>query len=433
MVFEKSRAQDRKDWLNDFDESRAQHQDTCSEKGVTFEEFINNEMIHFSNSDNVRSIPSVVDGLKPSQRKVLYACFKRNLKNEVKVAQLSGYCSEHTMYHHGEASLHATVTSMAQDFVGSNNINLLVPSGQFGARISGGKDAASPRYIFTSLSPIARLLFPEVDDALLSYLEDDEVLIEPKYYIPIIPLLLVNGCQGIGTGWSTSIPSHNPWDVLQHVRARLDGHDEDSMPSIQPWVRGFKGSLEIKEDGSGYRSTVKIKKVSKTSVLISELPVGKWTNDYKAHLLKMQNKGEIQSFVENHTTSTVSFKVTLKSVQLIRIMNNAGLEKAFKLVSNHPTTNVHAFDHKSVITKYDSPESIVDAYFDIRLNLYKDRKVILEKSKEHSVAMMRNKAKFVEQVIDVQIDLVRGTKSKIDTVNELEELGFQKYLSLMRY
>lgn len=142
---------------------------------------------------------------------------------------------------------------MAQDFVGSNNINLLEPRGQFGTRMAGGKDAASPRYIFTCLSPIARLLFPEVDDSQLMHLEDDGVIIEPKYYCPIVPLLLINGVQGIGTGWSSFIPTHNAMDVLDHVRAKLNG--DHILPVINPWVRGFTGKLEVIEDKAGYRST----------------------------------------------------------------------------------------------------------------------------------------------------------------------------------
>ena len=130
-------------------------------------EFITKELVLFSVADNVRSIPSVLDGLKPAQRKVLYACFKRNLKGDIKVAQLAGYVSEHAAYHHGEASLTSTMVGMAQNFTGSNNLNLLVPSGQFGTRANGGKDAASARYIFTRLSPATRRLFHPDDDALL--------------------------------------------------------------------------------------------------------------------------------------------------------------------------------------------------------------------------------------------------------------------------
>jgi len=444
MVFTKSRANDRRDWLKNYDESStnalppvpSEHGSTESaerQRSVSFEDFVDREMIHFSNADNVRSLPSVVDGLKPSQRKVLHACFKRNLTGEIKVAQLTGYCAEHTAYHHGEASLHSTITSMAQDFIGSNNLNLLVPSGQFGTRLSGGKDAASPRYIFTKLSPVARLLFPEVDDPLLTYMEDDGVAIEPRFFCPVLPLLLLNGSQGIGTGWSTSIPSHGARDVWEYVRAKLDGAEGEgeggALPMIRPWVRGFTGSMDRREDGGGYLSTGKVEKISRTSVRITELPVGRWTNDYKAHLVKMQGKGEIQSFVEDHTTSTVSFTVTMKSVQLVRMVKS-GLEKVFKLESNLPITNMHAFDHGGTIVRYDSPEAIADAHFNTRLGLYHCRKRFLERAKCYSATMKRNKARFIEEVIKGEIDFVRGKKSKLETVYRLKELDFQTVADL---
>ena len=157
---------------------------------ISYSDFIDRELIHFSNADNVRSIPSMVDGLKPGQRKILFACFKRGksmIKNEIKVAQLSGYVAEHSAYHHGETSLASTIVGMAQTFVGSNNIALLHPAGQFGTRLLGGKDAASPRYIFTKLPALTRLIFHPDDDAPAEYLEDDGQSIEPRHYMPVIP------------------------------------------------------------------------------------------------------------------------------------------------------------------------------------------------------------------------------------------------------
>ena len=148
-------------------------------KRLSYEDFINKELIHFSIADNLRSIPSVVDGLKPGQRKILFACFKRKLKNEIKVAQLSGYVAEHSAYHHGEMSLCQTIINMAQEYVGSNNLNLLMPLGQFGTRLMGGKEAASPRYVFTNLSPLTRAIINEQDDQLLSYIEEEGLSIEP--------------------------------------------------------------------------------------------------------------------------------------------------------------------------------------------------------------------------------------------------------------
>ena len=149
---------------------------------VNYTDFVNKELVLFSNMDNERSIPSLVDGLKPGQRKVIYTCLKRNLtKKEIKVAQLAGSVAEVSAYHHGEASLMGTIINLAQNFIGSNNINLLQPIGQFGTRLNGGKDSASPRYIFTQLSPLARNIFNENDDAVLKYLLDDNQKIEPEW------------------------------------------------------------------------------------------------------------------------------------------------------------------------------------------------------------------------------------------------------------
>lgn len=312
---------------------------------------------------------------------------------------------------------------MAQDFVGSNNINLLVPSGQFGTRLTGGVDAASPRYIFTYLDPIARYLFPEVDDALLKYLEDDGQLIEPAYYCPIIPLLLVNGCQGIGTGWSTFIPPFNPIDVLNYIRAKLD--NEPKLPCIRPFARGFQGTIEAKPDGKGYVTVGRALKNADKSILINELPLRCWTNTYKTTLLKMRDKGVISSFLENHTTTKVSFTVTLTSLQLKR-MERSDLESVFKLKSVLPTSNMHAFDADRTMRKYDSPQAIADDFFPVRMRLYEDRKSVLESEISYSALLSRNKAKFIQAMTAGEIDLLSGRKSKQETLSKLEELGFEK-------
>ena len=427
-VFDKDRAADRRDWINnEYDPESSVSYDPETITQVTYEDFVNKEMIHFSNADNIRSLPSAIDGLKPSQRKVLYACFKRKLKNEIKVAQLSGYCAEHTAYHHGEASLQSTIIGMAQDFVGSNNVNLLVPSGQFGTRLVGGEDAASPRYIFTHLSSVARYLFPEDDDLLLDYLEDDGQQIEPKYFCPIIPLLLINGSQGIGTGWSTFIPQHNPLSVLDYIRAKLERSLE--APQIEPYYKGFSGTIERID--TGYTSYGRIKALDKKTVLIDELPIGVWTNKYKNHLLKMQSKGIIIDFLENHTTTKVSFKVRLRPSQLSR-MQQSGLEKAFRLTSNLQLTNMNAFDATGKIQKFTSAEEIADAYFPTRLGLYHDRKSVLMSQMEYNATIQQNKARFIQMVSESKIDLIGGKVSKDDTYTALRNYGFNTMEDLQR-
>ena len=242
LVFRKTRVDDRKRWLETkiSPDTFLDYSKITKTDGVRYSDFLNKEYILFSAYDNIRSIPHVMDGFKPSQRKVLFGCLKRKLKGEVKVAQLTGYVAEHSAYHHGEQSLQGTIVAMASNFVGSNNINLLTPSGQFGTRRMGGKDAASARYIFTKLEPITRTIFHPDDDALLNYLKDDGAAIEPDFYVPVIPMLLVNGAEGIGSGWSCNIPNYSPRDIIANLRRMI--HDEEVVP-MHPHYYGFDGEV----------------------------------------------------------------------------------------------------------------------------------------------------------------------------------------------
>jgi DNA topoisomerase-2 len=321
MAFSKKKVEDRKRWLRAFKPGTFLDH---SASEVRYDDFINRELILFSLADLQRSIPSVMDGLKPSQRKVLFACFKRRLRADIKVAQLSGYVSEHSAYHHGEASLASTIVGLAQDFVGANNVNLLVPSGQFGTRLQGGKDHASPRYIFTRLAPLARALFPEADDALLRHLHDDGQRIEPEFYLPVLPLLLVNGADGIGTGWSTSVPNYNPLDVVANLKRMLDGEAPEKM---HPWYRGFRGTIapapDAKAGERAYLVTGVVRIIDNGTIEVTELPLQSWTQDYKDFLetlAKPEKKDEapfISDYKEYHTDVSVRFVITMPPQNLV--------------------------------------------------------------------------------------------------------------------
>jgi DNA topoisomerase II len=357
MAFSKKRVDDRKQWLLSMEPGTFIDYDVES---ITYDDFVNQELILFSHADNQRSIPHFLDGFKPSQRKVLYSCFKRNLKQEVKVAQLAGYISEHSAYHHGEASLTQTIIGMAQKFVGCGNINLLTPCGQFGTRLMGGKDAASPRYVFTKLEAITRAIFHPDDDPLLTYLDDDGQSIEPVSYVPVIPMVLVNGSEGIGTGWSTSIPTYNPREIIHNLRARIN-NDGSEIP-LHPWYRGFTGEIKAKtgRDSHNYIVTGIIEQVDECTLVISELPVGKATTDYKQFLETLViGAGEnplscIKEFKENHTDTTVLFTLILPAEKLAEInAESGGVMKRFKLEGSTATSNMHMFDMEGRIRKFD--------------------------------------------------------------------------------
>ena len=169
----------------------------------------------------------------------------------------------------------------------------------------GGKDAASARYIFTSLSPVTRHLFNEMDDNVLTFLEEEGQVIEPSFYLPIAPLSLMNGTEGIGTGWSTFIPMFNPDDIVDNIRHMMQGHEPKRMT---PWYKGYQGTIEPAEDKvKSYTCTGVYNILSETELEITELPINRWTRDYKNFLEDLAQKDEIEDIREYHKENRVHF------------------------------------------------------------------------------------------------------------------------------
>jgi len=392
---------------------------------VSFEDFINKEMIHFSKYDCERSIPNLMDGLKTSQRKIIFAAFKRHLTKEIKVAQFSGYVSEHSSYHHGEQSLNGAIVNMAQNFVGSNNINLLVPNGQFGTRLQGGSDSASERYIFTMLNKITRIIFNEHDDKILKYLDDDGTPVEPLYYAPIIPMILVNGSKGIGTGFSTDIMSYNPLEIIKYIKYVISGKDSSEV-ELYPYFEGFKGKVE-KIEHQKYLIRGVYSVVNKNTIKITELPVGTWTDDYKLYLEKVidtpkTNKKIIKDYVDMSTDKNVDITISFYGNELATLLNNQlenncnELEKLLKMYVTRSETNMHIFNEKEKLTKFSNPKEIIDYFINIRKEIYHTRKEYQIKQLQYESMVLSNKARFVKELLDDTIDLRKKSKQ---AVNEL--------------
>jgi len=442
LAFGKSHADARKTWMNDYIEGTFLNMDVNT---IKYSEFFNKELILFSRANNVRAIPSIVDGLKPGQRKILFSCFKRKLHKELKVAQLVGYVGEQSAYHHGEMSLSGTIIKLAQNFVGSNNINLLYPGGQFGSRDQGGSDHASARYIFTKLSPITRAIFPEPDDNVLNFLDDDGLIVEPEWYVPVIPTVLLNGVQGIGTGWSTSIPSYNPRDLIKSMRQLIDTGGVH-VDSIQPWVRGWVGTIAPKDaTRMSYTNEGLIEKVDETTLLISELPFRKWTADYKRKVLdKLLEANKILDYRNHCTTENIVFHVTMEPNALLQA-EAQGFHAFFKLSGPCNLTNMMMFNPVGLtgsgnIKKYDNVEDIMRRFFEIRLHFYHERKKFLTNRLIRELRILENRVRFILAVIaakngvhvevegeEKQETLEVRNRPKAEILNELLTEGYDQF------
>jgi DNA topoisomerase-2 len=435
LAFDKSRANDRKKWLMAYNKNIVLNYE---QKIIPYYDFIHSDLIHFSNEDLYRSIPSVIDGLKPSQRKILYGAYLRGLdKTEVKVAQLAGFVSDKAAYHHGEMSLNGAIIGMAQNFVGSNNINILVPAGQFGTRLKGGSDAASSRYIWTSLEKLTSLIYNPLDNPILKQQDEDGEPIEPEFYAPIIPMILVNGAAGIGTGFSTKIPPYNPLDIIKNLRLILKNKECEPM---DPWWQGFNGTIS-KIDEYNYEIYGSWS-INGNKLTVTELPVGEWTSNYKEFLEKMLNDIPLRSQVDNkktkkvkkenpfisykdnNTDSKVHFELTFEDGYL---QDNSEIDKLYHLYKKYSITNMHLYGPEGHIKHYNTVKDIIKDYYKIRLALYSDRKAYQLAIIEHQLKLISYKVKFILLVVNKKLEINNKKRSDIE-----EQLIKAKFPQLAR-
>jgi DNA topoisomerase II len=416
LAFAKKKADARKEWLQTYTKDLfVDH----SIKELRYKDFVNKELILFSVADCARSIPSICDGFKPGQRKIIYSSFKRKLTKEIKVAQFSGYVAEHSAYHHGEVSLQGSIVALAQNFVGSNNINYLMPNGQFGTRLMGGKDAASARYIHTELSPVTRTIFPEEDDAVLECLVDEGQRIEPHHYVPILPTVLVNGAEGIGTGWSTFIPQHDPRAIVDNIRRMMAGSE---LQRLAPWYKGYFGTIEPLEGGRyQVTGTYEVEPVpgGDDQVTITELPVGKWTRDYKTMLEEMAARDEILEIREQHAENRVHFELCVPGASR---MSEAAFLKKFKLQTTMSTNNYVLFDDEGKIQRFGNELDIMKHWFDLRAELYNARKEHMLKKLDKECEILRNKVRFITAIITGELVVSRVKRAII--LEKLRSAGY---------
>lgn len=416
MIFGKDKSNYRKEWIENYKNQNSEinyiNNNTYTQN---ISDFLNYDLIKYSQDDCKRSLPNIMDGFKESQRKILYACFLKDLKNTIKVAQLAGFVAEKTNYHHGEMCLFETITKMAQNFIGSNNIPILDNDGQFGSRTLLGKDAASARYIFTKLSNITRYIFHPDDDHILTYISDDGTIIEPEFYIPIIPLLLINGVTcGIGTGWSSTVPCYNPIDIINWIKVWLN--NEEETIKLIPWYRGFKGTIKQVESNK-YETFGVITQQTSNLYIIDEIPIGMSIENFKFFLEDLLISKNIKSLKNYSEPNKVLFEIkNPTTLGIKKIMN--------QLKSYITTTNLVMFNDDNKICKFQNVDDIMNFFCKNRLKYYLIRKQYLIKKWEKELNLINNKWRFLDNIMN-NIILIHKQPEEI-IIQTLEELNFEK-------
>lgn len=453
LAFSKENIEKRKEWLKHYDRDDIF---IPHEQIIYYSEFVNKELKHFSNDDNNRSIPSIYDGLKPSQRKILYTMLNNKSNDLKKVSELTGIIMSSTNYLHGDSSIAEAIFCMAQDFVGSNNINLISNrDGNFGHRRVGGKDHAQPRYPTTNLENIVKYIFRPEDEIILKYLVEEGKQIEPQNYYPIIPICLVNGANGIGTGYSTYIPCFNPKDVINNLLLLLnDKYDE--LNELTPWYRGFTGKI-IKENDATFVSYGEYN-VSEDKIHITELPIEVWSDTYFSNMKKkidmydMKNIEEInnrkknksakkskedrkkdekilKTFIKNgidiSSNNKVDITFTVNKLSLRNSFKNDNIIKDFGLSSKIKISNLILYNENNTLTKYKTPNDILIAFYNNRLLKYKERKIKYLEILRNQLQILIYKKKYINDVINKKI-VFDGKKGKKDIISKLIDLKYPK-------
>jgi DNA topoisomerase-2 len=486
LAFDRDKADARKEWLNNGIEPDPVVPSRGELTMITYDSFIDNRLKVYSAVANVRAIPNLYDGLKPGQRKILFAAFKRGLKERIKVVQLSGYVSEHAAYHYGDSSLNGTIVHMAQDYVGVNNINYLYPSGGFGSRLGGGpkfkkgEDAAAPRYIYTFISPITWSIFHQDDKALLNYITEEGQSIEPVCFMPTVPMVLINGARGIGTGYSTEVAQYNPKEVVANLRACMRGMPQTDMI---PWFKGYRGEVlpDVSRAGvQNYITVGKYVRLGPDKIRILELPVGaKNCKSYQAYCAflstllddetaklhgikrdhgRRQRRAPTQAqdpdveadddedsdcdsaatfgdvvhdyeVVSKSNTDYIIDIVFKEGVLDKELANNVGyrFEKKLKLAFTISCSNMHLYVEGGTIRKFSSPADIISEYCRVRVGYYTQRRERLLRKYELDIGKANSRYRFVTDIMDEVIDIRRKNRAVVEEMLETQSPPYPKF------
>lgn len=408
-------------------------QNTASARFYRVRDFMNGPLKEFSIADNVRSIPSLFDGLKASQRKALWGMLKRGENADtIQVERVAAYIAAETDYHHGTGSMEMTIVGMANFYAGSNNMPLFAAEGQFASRLTSM--AASPRYIETKLSAMFRKLFKKEDDLILHHHEVEGRKIEPQYFIPILPTVLINGAQGTGTGHACLIMSYNPDDLRDHVLKLLDG--KKPKESLTPWFRGFRGKVERNPQTGQIVIEGIYKTEDSTTIHVGELPIGIFLDDYKEHLEKLEDAGIVKDWTKKVTQVKPfpgivddEMEFTIRVPRSTTAMSDEALANKLKMFARD-TENFTLWNEKGVLERFESAEAVVERFVKWRLERYEERRQALITQTKEQISWLSEKLRFILYYLEHVNDFKNKRKPELFAL--LEKNNFENIDDLLR-
>lgn len=363
-----------------------------------------------------RAIPSVIDGFKPTQRKIIYIAdkvWKNGTEKPLKIFQLGGKVAADAHYHHGDGSLNSAIIGMAQSF--KNSLPLLEEIGQFGSLRS--PEAGAARYISTRTTKNFRLLYKDFE--LLESRHEEGSQIEPAFFLPIIPAVLLNGSSGIAVGFATNILNRNPIDLIDACLSVLSGK---KVSVLVPWWKDFSGDVKPTGNLNQYVMSGSYRVVNTTTVEISELPPSITYQKYETHLNSLLEKGTIYSYDDN-CSGGINYTLKFSRNTLTDLINKGRLETLLKMQENE-TENLTCLDENGKLKIFESVSELVEYFVKFRLSYYDKRKAYLIDKLNRELVFLSNRAKFIKLIIEGKLKI--SNRPKADIIADLEKLKFDQ-------
>ncbi len=375
-------------------------------------EFFINDYVNFSSYDNLRKIASMIDGQKNASRKILYTILEKNIKSKIKVSQLGSKVSEFTEYLHG--SLDGVIVNLAQDYTGTNNIPLLQKKGNFGTRFN--QEASASRYIYSYGTDDFFNLFNKEDTFILKQQFFEGTKIEPRYYVPTLPILLINGSEGVSSGFAQKILPRNTNDIKKYIISKLNGRT--SRIKLTPYYNNFNGSIDNGNTVKQWEIKGVVKRISKNKVRISEVPIGYDLKSYIKVLDILEDKNIIQSYKDKSENDKFLFEVTIPS-KILKTWDDATILSNLKLIKK-VTENYTIVDENNKIRVFENITEIIDRYYSIKLYYMKKRKVFLIKDLIKDIKLLKSKIIFIKLVVSKKLKIMNRKTEEI--INDLKKI-----------
>jgi DNA topoisomerase-2 len=380
-------------------------------------DFFNDEFVDFASYSTIRMIGSAIDGMKNVHRKIFYTVLDKNIKTDKKLTQLNSIVAEYSEYLHGDMTM--AIANLAQNFAGSNNLPMLAAEGNFGNRFTNEPSAG--RYIYTYGLPVLFNMIDKRDDKILIEQFFEGSKIEPRFYLPSLPMLLVNGSNGIASGFKQSILPRDPKEIMKYLKGRLSGKISKKRFNVAPYFEGFNGTVEQGEEPHQWNICGTFKKINTATIEVTEIPVGIELAKYIKMLHDLKDKGKIVNFKDNSNKNVFNFTIKYNRTALAKLSDEQIMQQ-LKLIKKESEL-YNAVDENMNVRTFKDVHEIIDYYIDVKMRYMAKRKQSLIDNINQAIPEDVSRYTFIKMIVtDKLVINKRSTEVIIKDLDKADKI-----------